>query len=63
VAPIFFAVVFATIEGGLLLYSINTMDNVVTAGASQLAEYGNTPACSGSDHIVRRCGVDGLRRA
>lgn len=40
VAPVFFFVIFAMIDGGLLLYSINAVDQSTTVGSNSIAGLG-----------------------
>lgn len=45
VAPVFFFAVFAMMDGGLLLYSINALDQSTTIGSNSIAGLG--PASNG----------------
>jgi Flp pilus assembly protein TadG len=40
VAPVFFFVIFAMIDGGLLLYSVNAVDQSTTVGSNSIAGLG-----------------------
>lgn len=41
VAPIFFALVFGVVDGGLCLFSVNAAGNTANRGAEMIAAYGN----------------------
>ena len=41
VAPVFFALIFAMVNGGLLLFSMNAVGNATTVGSNSLAAIGN----------------------
>src|SRR5579884_2035150 len=40
VAPVFFFLIFALVDGGFLLYTVNTVDQTATIGANSIAGQG-----------------------
>lgn len=59
VAPVFFFAIFAMIDGGLLLYSINAVDQSTTVGSNSIAGLG----LAGNADIasIQRMGSAGLQ--
>ncbi|MBV8445754.1 MAG: pilus assembly protein [Candidatus Dormibacteraeota bacterium] len=42
VAPVFFLLIFAMVDGGFLLYGVNAVDHAATIGSNELAALGNS---------------------
>ena len=58
VAPVFFFAVFAMMDGGLLLYSINAVDQSATIGSDSIAGLG--PASNADITALQRMAAGGL---
>jgi hypothetical protein len=59
VAPVFFFVLFAMIDGGLLLYSINAVDQSTTVGSNSIAGLGL--ASNADIASIQKMGTSGLQ--
>jgi hypothetical protein len=64
IAPLFFFVLLGTVDGGLLLYSKNSIDHSADVGFTSLAAFGNCSGgsqCTGSD--ADQMSLDRMRTA
>ncbi len=61
VAPVFFFTIFAMIDGGFLLFSINAVDQATTVGSNSIAGLGKVSTAD-TTALQRMAASPGWRR-